>query len=405
MGILNDSSEAQPRVVRITNIVPPYRVPLWRALDRLGKVRFETWLMASTERNRQWLLPEEMRTQVRVFSDWGIDLSHRDFIVVHFNPGMLRELARRPPDLVTLGGYESLTCIAAIPLVRKLSVPFIIGVENTRINDTWIGRRAPTLLRKLIGASSAVVVPGRAAQEHAVSLGVHPEKVFIAPNSVDVERFRPATSPQEREELRTSLDLPEGTICLYVGRLEERKGLDILLGAFRNVIPKRSSVYLLIVGDGPLRGDLLRQVAEDALLRERVILLGYCSDSLLPSYYAASDIFVFPTRREVWGMVLNEAMSAGLPVIVSDGAAAAIDLVESGVTGFVFKAGDANALTKLLALLIDDPGLRERVGEKARERILTGFTPDNQAQAIMRVITRVLREAWQGAQEQRSNTD
>lgn len=379
---------SRPRVVRLTNLLPPYRLPAWRILDGEPEVHFEIWLMARAERDRRWSAPDA-DLRVRVFADLGIDLSHREYLVVHFNPGVLIELVRDPPDLVILGGYDSLTCVSAALLLRRRGVPFLFAVESIDLANTWIGRRAPWLLRRIVAASAGALVPGRAARDHVLALGVPRDRIFVAPNSVDVERFRPVAADQ-RDEIRSALDLPEGVLCLYAGQLSVRKGLDVLLEAFRRSITTRPHVHLLLVGDGPLRRSLSRRIEVDPILRGRVHLVGYCPDDLLPSYYAAADIFVLPTRYDIWGMVLNEAMSSGLPVISSDRAGGALDLVDDGITGFRFEAENPEALATTLNRLLDDGTLRARVGRRAREKILGGYTPHHQAGAVMEAVLRTL---------------
>ncbi len=380
---------SRPRVVRIANILPPYRLPAWQALQQSGVVHFETWLMANTERNRQWAESESHSLDVRVFRDWGIDLSHRDMLIVHFNPRMLRELSRNPPDLVILGGYESLTCITAVPVLSRLGIPFLFGIGAVEMGSSRIEWLTRPLLKKVIGKSSGVMVPGSAAREHVLLLGAPPDRVYLTPYSVDIDRFRPL-SPGEKEKLRSVLGLPSGIICLFVGALIPRKGVDVLLEGFRKAARNWPDAHLVILGEGPLGEILTRKVSSDPVLTDRVHMLGHRSYEALPDYYGMSDVFVFPTRDDIWGMVLNEAMSSGLPVISSDHARGAWDLIEDGISVFTFPSGDAAALSVILESLLKNADLREEVGRQARERIMDGFTPEHSARAVMQTISKIL---------------
>ncbi len=390
----NRQSPAVPRVVRVTNLIPPYRLPVWQDLDRRDEARFEIWLMASEEKNRNWTLPPKEALDYRVFRDWGIDLSHRDMFIAHFNPGILRRLSRERPDLVILSGYESPTCMLAAPILRRLNVPFLFSIEDADLGNAehWtISYRALRLFqKKAVSTSSGVLVPGRAARDHVIGLGVPSDRIYLAPNSVDTDRFKPAPSQQRREELRSVLGLPEGTLCLYVGGLTERKGLRVLLQAFRRSLSVPSDAHLVIVGDGLLKDVLSRHIDSDSVLKEHVRLVGYCSEELLPIYYSACDLFVFPTRSDIWGLVLNEAMSSGLPVISSDRAGAALDLVDHGVTGYLVKSGDTRAYEGALVRLLGDSSLRQRMGSHARQKIMSGFTPKHQADGVVRAVFETL---------------
>ncbi len=382
---------APARIVLIMNLLPPYRVPWVTAVSRTPGIQLETWLMASAERNRDWVLPSDTGLSVRVFRDWGLDLSHRDYLVLHFNPGMLRMLVRQPPDLVILGGYESLTSLAAALLLQARGVPYLFGVESISLSGTPTGRWTPWLVKKCLGAARGVFVPGRASWNHVRSLGIRADRIFSIPNTVDVSRFRPVGSPEERQELRRRLGLPDGVLCLYVGQLTDRKGVDVLLEGFRLATQGRSDVHLVLIGTGSMEEALRRQAAGEADLAPRVHFLGHESEEDLPLYYSACDVFVFPTRRDVWGMVLNEAMSAGLPVVSSDCAAGAIDLVEEGVTGYTFPSEDPKALAAKLEPLLRDESRRSRMALAAREKILSGFTPERQASQLVQVVDLVLR--------------
>src|SRR5206468_1318398 len=103
---------APPRVVRITNILAPYRLPTLEILQGSPLIHFEQWLMTTMERNRKWDPPRHT-PDVRIFRDWGLDLSHHEIATAHFNPGMVWRLSRQPPDFAILGGYEQPTCLAA----------------------------------------------------------------------------------------------------------------------------------------------------------------------------------------------------------------------------------------------------------------------------------------------------
>ena len=381
---------APPRVVRITNILAPYRLPTLEILQGSPLIHFEQWLMTTMERNRKWDPPRHT-PDVRIFRDWGLDLSHHEIATAHFNPGMVWRLSRQPPDFAILGGYEQPTCLAAGLALTGSGVPYLLSSESISLGDSLIGRRVPFLARKLVQRSEGVIVPGRASRDHFLALGVPRDRIFLAPNSVDVNRFAPPRSPEEKRAARTALGLPDKVLCLYVGRLTYMKGITDLVGAFRALDPARRNAHLLILGEGPLRDTLDERIAREPSLSGSVSIAGYAPDDRLPEYYRAADIFVFPTRRDIWGLVLNEAMSAGLPVVASDGAAGAPDLIEPGVSGIIVPRAHPDELRDALVRLIEDPGLRDRMGRAARARILNGFTPMDQAMGFLAAILTTLR--------------
>jgi glycosyltransferase involved in cell wall biosynthesis len=166
---------------------------------------------------------------------------------------------------------------------------------------------------------------------------------------------------------------------LYVGRLDAEKGLETLLEAFRDV-PGR----LLLVGSG---GDdaRLRDLAD-----ERVTFAGPRDRDELVGFYAEADVFVLPSRSEPWGMVLNEAAAAGLPLVATEQAGASHDLIEDGVNGFRVPAGDVDALREALLRLQADPELRRSAGARSRE-LAARLTPEAWADGVVTAADRARR--------------
>jgi len=211
-----------------------------------------------------------------------------------------------------------------------------------------------------VAAAAGFVVPGRAAQAYVESLGVSPDRIVIAPNAVDLSIFSVQADRNGHEE----------STFLYVGRLAQEKGLDVLLRAFKNVPGK-----LLLAGSGPQEAEL-RALADD-----RVELLGQVARDDLPALYASADCFVLPSRSEPWGMVLNEAAAAGLPLVATEAAGAGHDLIEDGVNGYRVAVDDEEALAEALRKVAADPAWRLAAGERSRE-LTAGYTGEIWAEAV-----------------------
>lgn len=182
--------------------------------------------------------------------------------------------------------------------------------------------------------------------------------VRVIPNGVDVEAFRTAT-PAE---------LPPGRRMLFVGRLEPRKGLRVAIDAFARLAPQRPDLYLVVAGEGPERSALHRI---DPGLRGRVIELGTVPHADLPRCHAAADVFVSPaTGRESFGIVLVEAMAAGLPLVASD-IPGYREVVRAGVDGLLVPPGDPAALADAVDRILEDQDLAGRLSRAALQRAET----------------------------------
>ena len=157
---------------------------------------------------------------------------------------------------------------------------------------------------------------------------------------------------------------------VFAGKLTPIKAPEVLLEAFARI--EGVKPYLCFVGDGPLRGMLEEQAAKLGV-RERVVFAGFRNQRELPAFYDAADVFVLPSRREPWGLVVNEAMNAGRAIVVSDQVGSGPDLVRQGENGAIFPVGDAAALAKALGDILAAPGRAAAMGRRSLE-IIEGWS-------------------------------
>ncbi len=227
--------------------------------------------------------------------------------------------------------------------------------------------------------ADAVVAYGEHVRRFVAGIRGRDDDVFIAPQSVEPELFGRQVAPSEIAAFRREHELGNAQLILYVGRLVSEKGATVLLEAWRQI----EGATLVLVGDGPLAAPLAAAPG--------VRLLGPLPRERLPVAYAAADVALLPsipTRRfrEPWGLVCNEAMHQGRPVIASDAVGAvAGGLVIDGVNGLVVPAGDAGALAGAIDRLLADEALRRNLGEAAREAV-AAYTYDAMAQGFARAL-------------------
>ena len=220
--------------------------------------------------------------------------------------------------------------------------------------------------RHLYRAADAVITYGEHVSRYVEERRGTRGRVFVAPQAVDVAHFGSPVPAAARAAARErAAGAGAELLVLFAGRLEREKGVEVLLEAWRTA-SLGEGARLAIAGEGPLAGAVAAAVPGARLL-------GSVAAAELPALYAAADVLVLPSIRtatftEPWGLVVNEAMLQRTPVIVSDAVgAAAGGLVRDGRNGLVFPAGDASALAARLSVLAADGGLRERLGETARE--------------------------------------
>ncbi|KPJ83914.1 MAG: hypothetical protein AMS18_17090 [Gemmatimonas sp. SG8_17] len=280
-------------------------------------------------------------------------------------PGYLRA-ARRQADVVYVHRPNPLADLAAaLGPARPLVIHHHSDVQRQRAMRWVYGPVARWVARR----AQAVVVATDSHLGHAEDIGseARGSKVRIIPYGVDVARYRPGESPARPEFLPSP---SSGAIGLFVGRLVSYKGLDVLLDAVTG-----TNLSLVIVGDGPLRATLERQIAERRL-GDRVVLAGRMSDEAMPGLYQATDYFVLPstTPAEMFGIVQLEAMACGRPVISTALSTGVRNVNVPEVTGLVVPPGDSVALRGAMETLAGNAGLRARLGEAGRSRVLAQFT-------------------------------
>jgi len=171
----------------------------------------------------------------------------------------------------------------------------------------------------------------------------------------------------DESQVRSRHHLPE-RYFLYVGRLVKAKGVFDLLDAYARLKAEhRGKVGLVFVGDGSDRQELVERASK--IVPGTIQFLGFMHREELPAAYALADGLIFPTHSDPWGLVVNEAMACGLPVIATNVAGCASDLVENGWNGFVISPGDASQLSLAMEKLASNSELRVEMGRRSRERV------------------------------------
>jgi glycosyltransferase involved in cell wall biosynthesis len=241
--------------------------------------------------------------------------------------------------------------------------------------QTPFHRLAWPLTRYIYHHADAIVVYGEHVKRYLMSEGVPGERIFVAAHAVDNEAYNRPVSEEEKQALRQQLNIAPGKkIVLYLGRLVEEKGLPYLLEAF--ALLQRDDAVLVLVGTGPEKARL-EQLAQELGIAANVRFVGYVPPERTVPYYSISWVYVLPSVtapyfKEPWGLVVNEAFNQGVPVIATDAVgAAAGGLVQDGINGFVVPERDSVALAKALRRILDDPDLRERFSQNARQIIAT----------------------------------
>lgn len=355
------SRPRRPRIAVLTNIVPPYRIPVFSHIGaRLGE-DFQVLALSRREKNRDWSEQLAQGFLLRVLPGWHSYLLARDW-ALHINWGVRAALRRHRANVVIVGGWDSPASWAALFAAKQLGIRVVLWSGSHAFSARSQGGVVSFLKKAFVRRSDAFFAYGSLAADYLISLGASPDRIVIGTNAIDTAAFAP--SNEGRQLYRAMCGVEEKVVILYSGQLIRRKGLDILI---RSLSRTPATAELWVVGSGPLRAEY--EALANAMIPGRARFLGSKSYDEMHEIYSAADIFVLPSKVEVWGLVLNEAMAAGLPVIASRNAGATRDLVREDFTGLTFDAERLDTLIEALNRLILDPRLRRRLGSEARTLI------------------------------------
>jgi glycosyltransferase involved in cell wall biosynthesis len=279
---------------------------------------------------------------------------------------------RRGFDALIVHGHTPAATLLAAAAAKMTRIPTFLRCE------THMGLRRSTLKsllrRPLIGAYyrqlDGVLAIGSANRVFYRAIGVPERRIFDMPYTVDNHRFMTGArlADGERKELRADFGVHDDRpIVLYSAKFQRRKRPGDLLRAASRLIREGIIFHLVMVGSGAMEAEL-RALAQHLGL-SNVRFAGFVNQAALPRVYAACDVFVLPSENEPWGLAVNEAMCAGLPIIASSEIGCVPDLVHDGCNGRTFPAGNIGGLTDALRPLLADPELRRRMGEASRNFI------------------------------------
>jgi glycosyltransferase involved in cell wall biosynthesis len=359
-------------IALLTTYLAGYRIPLYQRLHERHGV--EVLCYGGGERYvPAW------------FSDLDAQLASAPFPARRLDGGAREALSvAKRYDAVIAPFAGGAILPAAYAGARRHHRPFVLWASVWAQPRSVAHVLALPITRHIYRHADAVVAYGEHVRRFVGTVRGRDDDVFVAPQSVEPELFARAVSGPEIQAFRAAHDLPSGPLVLYVGRLVPEKGVSVLLEAFAAV---PGPARLVLIGDGPL--------AEQARQTPRAHLLGPLARAELPVAYAAAELSVLasvatPRFREPWGLVCNESMHQGRPVIASDEVGAvAGGLVQDGVSGLVVPAGDAGGLAQAVARLLGDDELRERLGAGARAAVAP-YTYEAMAAGFDRALARAM---------------
>lgn len=288
------------------------------------------------------------------------------------------------PEAVLVPGYYNLPALVAAFWGRARGRRTVLMTESTEQDhqrQNWKERFKGILLRSLFDWA---IAGGKPHIRYLKKLNFSPQRIARHYDVVDNTLFAERSSKARLTETRSKYGLPENYF-VYVGRLAAEKNVDGLLLAFSEYVHAGGTYSLVIVGDGP-DSQSLQQQAKTLNIESLVHFVGFKTTQEVIPYYAFAKYFVLPSTREPWGLVVNEAMACGLPVIVSDRCGCVEDLVQDGVNGWTFDPYQKSQLVECLQKADHLPAAKKDSFVKSSLEIIGCYSPENWANEVVRVL-------------------
>lgn len=376
-------------ILLITNIPNPYRIPLFNELKRQlegKKLRLKVIFGAWGYERRKWTVDmSECDFDYEVLTSKKIHHSNPEKTDSFSYSGLGRIISRERPLAVITNAFSIATTKLWLRSWFK-QTKYIIwsGAINRNNRPESVLRR---LQRKiLIRRASGFVAYGTKAKEYLRSLGANIEKIHIGINTVDTGFFETKTI-MIRKQLGNKTKKKH---VLYIGNLIGGKRVDHVLYVVRDLSMQRQGFVVELVGSGEGL-DSLRSLAQKLHIENLVKFVGFKQKSDIPQHLARADCFLFPTGYDIWGLVLVEAMAAGLPCIASIHAGVTHDLIKNGVTGFAMDFAETEKVAEKIHWILENPELSREIGKNASRFIAENASLAESASGFMKAIQEVYR--------------
>lgn len=337
------------RVLFTANIPSPYRVDFFNELGQMCDLTVLFEVRKAKSRNSAWVAKETANFNAVYLR--GIQVGEAEAIC----PEIIKYINKFRYDAIIIGMYSTPTAMLAIEWMNLNKIPFYISSDGgIKKNDSSIKR----LIKKhYIASARGWLSTGKVTSEYLKYYGADSKKIYVYPFSSvkkdEVLKYR--ISNDEKKEIRKKLNIEEDKVVLSVGQFIYRKGYDILLEAAKEI--DKSIGFYIIGGKATDEYMLLKEKYQ----LENVHFVDFMTKEKLAEYYKAADIFVLPTREDIWGLVINEAMAYGLPVVTTDKCCAGLEMIRDKINGRIVKSESVLELRDAILFTLNQPAMPEKV--------------------------------------------
>lgn len=371
------------KVVLITNIPNPYRVPLFNELSKQlqsDNIHLKIIFANKTYKRRLFQLNEnDFQFEYSYLDNEAITVGNNSENSYFTYKGLFQQLKNEKPDSIIVSGFSSATVkVFLYSIINR--TPYIIwngSIAKQGRKDSYIRTMQRRFLTRF---ANAFVAYGTKAKSYLMSIGASEEKVFIATNTVDTSFFE-----KETEKQRAILVDDGIHHFIYLGYLVPRKNVGQLIEIAKTLKSHRSDFCIDIIGDGESKNSLESMVKEYEL-SDQVKFHGFKQKEELPPYFAKAKALLFQTDFDIWGLVLNEAMAAGVPCLSSVNAGASEDLIVNGENGYIVDYQNKADILEKINFIIENPEKAAELGKHAGDFIRKNASLSNASNGFVKAI-------------------
>lgn len=360
------------KVILLHYIPTPYRVYLFNKINEyyhLNNIQFKVFFLSEGDKNRHWK-KFDFQFDYEILKPNAIRLGKKDLYTFFINLNILSKIKSENPDKIICFGWDNLAAYFTNYWARKNKREFVLWSGSTEYEKSWRRVIFNPLVKYIVHNATWCVGDGTRHKEYLLKLGSNAKKTekFIIQIDINLFNAKLATfTKNEKKNLKVNLGVTTTKLFLFNGQFIERKGVHDLLEGFEIYQKYDMDASLLFLGTGQEEENLLKRVNQNFI--KNVFFHSFVQYEEVYKYFAISDLLILPSREEAWGLVINEALTCGLPVITTNKVGASADLIHHGENGYVIPSHSPADIAEAIARIFEN---KLNVVNKSKE-IISSF--------------------------------
>ena len=365
------------KIMFLSNIPSPYRLDFFNELGKYLDLKVVFEAKRNYKLNEKWYKDEIKNFQAIFLKDGEIEERK-------INWKILKHINKNNQDLIVVTNYAYFTELIALLYIKLKRIPYCMEVDGGIIrNEKWLIKKFKSFLIK---GARAYISPSKDTDRFLIHYGANKEKIYRYPftSIKESDLLQKSLTIDEKIQIRKELGIKEEKVVISVGQFIHRKGYDILLKACESI---DSNIGVYIIGGKPT-DEYLR--LKEQLNLTNVYFIDFKSKEEIKKYYKAADLFVLPTREDIWGLVINEAMAYGLPVITTNKCVAGLELIENIKNGYIVEVKNYIELANKIDYINNNKKSIEMMASNNLDKI-KNYTIENMAKVHIEIFKKILK--------------